>query len=33
VMALQTSDGSRATRSAREIAGMIAARSRTDRDD
>ncbi|MDX6308709.1 MAG: hypothetical protein QOI06_1755 [Nocardioidaceae bacterium] len=33
VMALQTSDGPRATRSAREIAGMIAARSRTDRDD
>lgn len=33
VMALQTSDGPRATRSTREIAGMIAARSHTDRDD
>ncbi|MDP9317813.1 MAG: PH domain-containing protein [Actinomycetota bacterium] len=33
VMALQTSDGPRATRSAREIAVMISARSMTDRDD
>jgi hypothetical protein len=33
VMALQSSDGSRATRSARELAGLIAARSATDRDD
>ncbi len=33
VMALQTSDGPRATRSAREIAEMITEKSRTDRDD
>jgi hypothetical protein len=32
LMALQTSDGPRAIRAAREIAAMIAARSRTDRD-
>jgi hypothetical protein len=32
LMALQTSDGPRAIRAAREIATMIAARSRTDRD-
>ncbi len=33
VMALQTSDGPRATRSAREISAMIATRSATDQDD
>lgn len=33
VMALQTSDGPRAIRSAHEITEMIAARSQTDRDD
>jgi Bacterial PH domain len=33
LMALQTSDGPRAVRSAREIAAMISARSETERDD
>jgi hypothetical protein len=33
LMALQTSDGPRAVRSAREIAAMISARSKTERDD
>jgi Na+/melibiose symporter-like transporter len=33
VMALQTSDGPRATRAAREIAALIEARSRTERND
>ena len=32
VMALQSSDGDRATRSAREVAGLIAFHSRTERD-
>jgi len=32
VMALQTSDGARATRSAREIARLITEHSRTERD-
>ena len=33
VMALQSADGPRATRAAREIAALIADRSRTERDD
>lgn len=33
VMALQSSDGPRASRAAHEIAGLIAGRSHTDRDD
>lgn len=33
VMALQTSDGARATASAREIAALISAQSATERDD
>jgi hypothetical protein len=33
LMALQSSDGPRAIRSAREIAAMISARSETERDD
>lgn len=33
VMALQTSDGERATRSARELAGVIASHSDPDRDE
>lgn len=33
VMALQTSDGARATRLARELSVLIADRSRTDRND
>ncbi|MGH3447489.1 MAG: PH domain-containing protein [Nocardioidaceae bacterium] len=33
VMALQSADGARASRSARELAGVIARYSRTDRDN
>ncbi|MBA2699029.1 MAG: PH domain-containing protein [Nocardioidaceae bacterium] len=32
VMAIQNADGARASRSARELAGVIAEQSRTDRD-
>lgn len=33
VMALQTADGDRASRAAREVAAVVADRSRTDHDD